>query len=140
MPFKSRKGIMRIIEVIIASIILLAATSYFLSPKIRVADWQATFMKAGIYDAIAAMDRSGMLDRHVKNNMAESMYGNLSLALPLQTDFAIKVSLPSGDSYDMCCSYSPECCKDTSKIRSYIEVPYVSKDYTVSLLVWNIYY
>ncbi|MBI5061469.1 MAG: hypothetical protein HZB67_04100 [Candidatus Aenigmarchaeota archaeon] len=134
------KGIMRIIEVIIASIILLAAVSFFLPSGIKSSEWSSSFVQTRAYDALVAIDRNSMLDMYVDNNMSAEMYNNLSQMLPLQVDFAIKISRADGSKYDMCCAYSEECCKNMSIVRNFIEIPYVAEGYKVNLLIWNIYY
>lgn len=141
--FSGSKGIMRIIEVVIASIILLAAMTYFLSPRITPSDWSTAYLQTEAQDALTSLDKAGLLDNYTaeKNNGGGyRLYRNLSVMLPKQVDFAINVTFSDGSSYDMCCDFDEPCCRGTEQVRAYTRVSYLSKDYQISLLLWHVFY
>jgi len=140
--FSGSKGIMRILEVVIASIVLLAALSYFISPQITQSDWQTANIQTETQDALAALDKAGLLDKYVaeRDGGGYDLYNKLSAMLPVQTDFSMNVVLINGSSYDLCCSFGQSCCKDIRNVKSYTKISYISTNYTVSVLVWRVFY
>lgn len=70
------KGFIKMLEVIIACIIMVSSLSYFFSVQVRTSEWPSAFLSNMGKDAMIVMDSSGTLRNLVtKNNFTESQMG-----------------------------------------------------------------
>jgi hypothetical protein len=144
----SNKGVVRIIEVVIAGIILLTAMTYFVSPRLAPSDWQTANLQIEVQDSLIVLEKSGLLDKYIAERGEGGgyrLYYKLSVMLPKQTDFAINVTFDDGSSSDLCCDYNEQCCRNIAQTKTYTTVSYLSRlnstsNYQISLKIWNVFY
>jgi len=85
------KGIARIIETIIASIIILTSLSFFLTGPVKTTNWDITVSEIRAQDAMAAVYGEGNLAIYIRNNDDVSLRSTLSNIFPASTDFSINI-------------------------------------------------
>lgn len=97
------KGFIRILESILASIILMGAMAYFFEPVVKYSDWSDTATSVEAGDALIVMGKNGKLDEYINYvNIDEvdcnkgcsdkvALNGNLSELLPKTVAFSVEV-------------------------------------------------
>lgn len=86
------KGFVRVLEAIIASIILLASLSYFFIPQVRQSKWDDVVINTQALESLTALKRSGDLDIFVINNDVDGLDIALRRMIPPVVDFSVEVS------------------------------------------------
>ncbi|MFH0949230.1 MAG: hypothetical protein V1802_01970 [Candidatus Aenigmatarchaeota archaeon] len=84
------KGLARILESIIASIILLVSLAFFFTSQIQQQDDIHYIVQAS--DMLVVMDKNGMLSDYVKNNDINSMNTTIRRMLSGAMDFSVEVN------------------------------------------------
>ena len=87
----NKKGFIRILETIMASIILLTALSFFFSAESPQNDWTDTLIQVQSQDALAVMYRTGTLNTNIMASDVEGMRNELKKLLPNNIDFSVEV-------------------------------------------------
>lgn len=89
------KGFIKILEAIIASIILLTSLTFFFSTQLRESNWGDTLLKIKTDDALAALVKSGDAQQYVRTNDTEGINNallNPNLAImPPTIDYSVQV-------------------------------------------------
>src|SRR3989338_3109322 len=94
------RGFIKIIEAVIASIILLTAMTFFFSAEAKYPRWGASLMQAEARDALAALNKSGAMNNFIENaykddaarqTAKEGMTGMLEAMLSGSTDFSLEI-------------------------------------------------
>mgnify|MGYP001565566033 CR=1 FL=1 len=83
------KGFIRILESVIASLILLSSLSYFFTASPH-SSWDTALLQTDVQDALAAMDRSVLQDNIIANNKA-GMENGIRALLPDTVDFSTTI-------------------------------------------------
>ena len=86
------KGFIRILESIIASVILIASLAFFFGPFIRYTEWDTTLMQTEVKDSLVVLHKSGLLTQYVKDNDIAGLNDKLTELLPKTIDFSIEIS------------------------------------------------
>lgn len=95
------KGFVRILEAIIASLILLSSLSYFFTISSS-NDWDITLLQADVQDTLVSMDRT-VLQAYLKDNDKVAIESTLRSLLPDTVDFSTTVEgLPNADIFIGC--------------------------------------
>jgi len=91
----SKKGFVKILEAVIASIILIGSVSYFFIPYIKSSDWSRSNLELQGRDALVALDNYGYLRTFIlENNITEDQKGleyYLKKMLPKSVMFSVEV-------------------------------------------------
>ncbi len=99
------KGFVQIIEVVIASVIVLSTASFFLPGYKASGEWDTISADITVKDALAVMHRSGMLDAYVKEDDASGMSKKLSSMLPSSVKHSAEITgVPNSRIYVGCIS------------------------------------
>ncbi|MBI2076705.1 MAG: hypothetical protein HYT72_05660 [Candidatus Aenigmarchaeota archaeon] len=85
-----RKGFIRILEVIIASLILLASLSFFFAATTTKTGNELEQMR--VEDVLASVQKSGLLESFVKTNDITGLNAKLKALMPQPIDFSIEIS------------------------------------------------
>ena len=85
------KGFIRILEAIIASIILIASLSYFFLPQSYQASWDDISSSVVVKDSIMAMEKSGKLAEYVRTNAVAALNSDLKEMMPTNIEFSAEV-------------------------------------------------
>lgn len=97
------KGFIRVLEAIIASIILIASVSYFFLPALHQSSWDDVVLSTRTKESLIAMEKSGKLASYVKNNDATSLNNDLRKTLPPNIEFSLEVrDIPNDIIYVEC--------------------------------------
>ena len=99
------KGFVRILETIIAAIIILTALSFFLPITIKQSGWDSTIAAARAQDALNVGYRSGTIAPYVKNNDNANLRSFLETLFSKSTDFSVEINgIPNSIIYLGCAS------------------------------------
>ena len=94
------KGFIRILEAIIASIILLTALSFFFKPQIISTGWDSILLKTTANDIVASLYFNGSMSKFVFENDDKGMNEYFGNALPKTTGYSVSVyNIPSHNIY-----------------------------------------
>jgi len=85
------KGFVKILEAIIACIILLASLSYFFTSYLRPSGWSDSVLKLEAQDALLVLDKTGEIQNFIKNNES-GLEERLTKMFPETTGFSITIS------------------------------------------------
>lgn len=85
------KGFIRILEALIASFIVLASLTYFLSAPVRYTPWGEVFLRIQAQDALVSLYKTNLLTRYVQENDIDALNGILTTLLPETADFSVEV-------------------------------------------------
>ncbi|MBI2578565.1 MAG: hypothetical protein HYW26_02525 [Candidatus Aenigmarchaeota archaeon] len=97
------KGFIRVLEAIIASIILIASVSYFFLPTTQQTSWDDVVLSTRTKESLIALEKSGKLAGYVKNNDAASLNNDLRKTLPPNIEFSLEVrDIPNDIIYVEC--------------------------------------
>ena len=108
------KGFIRILEAIIASLILLATISFFFSVPSET-DWDVALLQTDIQDSLIVMDKRN-LQNYIINNDKTSIRNELATLLPSTVDFSVILEgIPNPEIFISCA------CADTD-LRTIIQV------------------
>lgn len=92
------KGFIRILESIIASVVILSALTFFFTPSVKILGWEESNLHIEVYDTIESLYKSGRLSGYIMNNDATGMNSELSAAIKKNIDFSVSVSgIPNKD-------------------------------------------
>ncbi len=86
------KGFARILETMIAAIIILTSLSFFLPITIKQSGWDSTLLELRAQDAIIAGYNSGNIAQHVRNNDNTSLRNFLEKLFTKSTDFSVQIT------------------------------------------------
>ncbi len=126
------KGIIRILEAIIASVIILTAMTFFFTAKFR-PQAEENFIFVQAYDAVRVMDVKGDLSGYVKNNDAESMTNAFYSMFPSTLDFSIEVTGIANPKIYVACNCTPD---DFNDIRNILQpLSFYYKQRRIEILV-----
>lgn len=104
-------GFARIFEAIIASVILLAALTFFFVPQPHESGWEDKTLKVLAQDALESAYLNGTLARYVKTDNRTPLINIMSDMLSKTIDFSLEVrGIPNGIIYIACVD-----CTDTEK-------------------------
>jgi len=84
------KGIVKILEAIIASIILITTISFFITVE-RTTRWDTALFQTKMQDTLSSLDRSGNLELYVKNYDKEGFENLIKNTTGRTTDFSISI-------------------------------------------------
>jgi len=111
------KGLIRILEAIIASVIILTAMTFFFTSQFRPQVEESVLFIQG-YDALGVLNQQGLLEQYVKNNDAAGMTDQLATMLPATTGFSVEVvGIANPDIYIACNCTDAE----TNELRTMLE-------------------
>jgi hypothetical protein len=85
------KGFVKILEAFIASIILLAALSFYINPYIQRYDWSKTILETKTKSTLVVLDYSGYLDQLVRGNNKTGLTAKLDSLLPKSIEYSVEV-------------------------------------------------
>ena len=85
------KGFIKILEAVIASIIILASLTYFFSAPAKYKYWGETFSRIQTQDALASLYKSDLLTEYVQNNDVDGLNNTLTAMLPESLDFSVEI-------------------------------------------------
>lgn len=85
------KGFIRLLEAIIASIILIASISYFFIPAPSRSPWEDTVLSMRAKETLMALEKSGKLSGYVRTNDVASLNSDLKKMLPPSIEFSAEV-------------------------------------------------
>ncbi|MEM7826662.1 MAG: hypothetical protein QXQ40_00360 [Candidatus Aenigmatarchaeota archaeon] len=86
------KGFIRIIEVVIVSLVLLALLPYFFSTYIEPFEWDLVSLETQARDALIALDETGYLREFILSNNVIGLEDYLTKMLPNNAIFEVEVS------------------------------------------------
>ncbi|GEM_PF-2386751 len=86
------KGFARILETIIAAIIILTSLSFFLPITIKQSSWDNALLEMRAQDAISAGYKSGNIAPYIKNNDNTSLRNFLEKLFTKSTDFSVQIN------------------------------------------------
>lgn len=86
------KGFIRILEAVIASVILLSAFYAFMSPIKARTEWNEAFLQNQAEDALASMYKSNLINDKIISNDMISLYNKIKNMVPAATDFSGEIS------------------------------------------------
>ncbi len=91
------KGFIKILEVVIASVIILSVSSFFLVSKDSSADqWYKINAEISLKDSLAVLHRSGMLDKYISDDNPEIFFENFSAMMPESVEYSVDIEgIPS---------------------------------------------
>ena len=99
------KGIIRIVEAVIASIILLSSLTYFIFPYVAESGWGDLSLKMKVQDYLSSMDINDSLSFYINRNNGTLLYENIAAMLSGPTGFSVEiVGLPNDIIYISCLS------------------------------------
>ena len=84
------KGIVKILEAIIASIILITTISFFINVE-RTTRWDTALFQTKMQDTLSSLDRSGSLESYIKNYDKEGFENLIKNTTGRTTDFSISI-------------------------------------------------
>ncbi len=84
------KGFIRILEAILASLILISSLSYFFATPSKT-KWDVALLQANVEDTLLVLDKSNLQDLIIANNKTE-ISNRIRLLLPDTIDFSVLVS------------------------------------------------
>ena len=104
------KGFIRILELIVASVIILSSLTFFLSPSIKRLGWDETNIEIEVRDSLESLYKNGSLVIYVNENDAKGMVNGLSSEIKKNIDFSISVlGIPNNEIFVSClCTNSEE--------------------------------
>ena len=85
------KGIIKILEAIIASIILITTISFFITVE-RTTRWDTALFQTKMQDTLSSLDRSGNLELYVKNYDKEGFENLIKNTTGRTTDFSLSIA------------------------------------------------
>ncbi|MBI2579475.1 MAG: hypothetical protein HYW27_01075 [Candidatus Aenigmarchaeota archaeon] len=92
------KGFIRILESIIASVVILSALTFFFAPSVKSLGWEESNLHLEVYDTLESLYKSGSLAEYVRNNDASGLNSELSSIIKKNIDFSVSVSgIPDND-------------------------------------------
>ena len=92
------KGFIRILESIIASIIILSSVTFFFSSDVEKLGWDETGVKIEVGDSIESVYKNGNLVAYVRDNDADGISKELSSIIRKNIDFSILITgIPNRD-------------------------------------------
>ncbi len=86
------KGFIRILEAVIASVILLSTFYAFMNPIKARTEWNEAFLQNQAEDALASMYKSNLINEKIVSNDMISLYKKIKNMVPAATDFSGEVS------------------------------------------------
>lgn len=86
------KGFVKILEAIIASIILLASLTFFFIPNVQKSGWDDVALNVLAHDALETAYLNGTISRFVKSDDTTPLIDSISSMLPQTVDFSIEVN------------------------------------------------
>lgn len=126
------KGFVRILEAIIASLILIAVLPFFF-PKPAASEWTDVVLQTQAMDAVAALHKSGILEAYVKSNDASSLNAEMNKLLPKTVDFSVEINGIPNPVILVGCVCTPEQLNDLEGIL--VPVDFTYRQRTVSIRV-----
>jgi len=98
------KGFIRIIEAVIASIILLSSLTYFIHPYLTESGWDTVYLKMKIQDYLTSADINNSLSFYINEN-SSLLYEQLASVLSGPIGFSVEIyGLPNDIIYISCLS------------------------------------
>lgn len=125
------KAIMRMLEAIVSSIILLTALTFFFTSQERPAT-EDTFLVLQTLDMLASLEKSGSLANFIRNNDTAQLNSALRNLLPPTVDFSIEINgMPPKKIFVGCnCSIS-----DRTTLETMIEGTVMYRERSIEILV-----
>jgi hypothetical protein len=106
---RKKKGFVRILETILASMIILASLAFFFTADVGQSGWDNTFSEIRARDALNAGYKSGQMTTFIKTNNAVGLRDLLGKFFTRSTEFSAEVSgIPNPIIYLGCASCSPQ--------------------------------
>jgi hypothetical protein len=89
------KGFIKILEAIVASVIILTSLTFFFNTQLKETNWGDVYLKIRADDALATLVKSGTVQQAVKNDDATALNSvmlnaNLSM-MPITVDYSIQI-------------------------------------------------
>jgi hypothetical protein len=84
------KGIIKILEAIIASIILITTISFFINIE-RTTRWDTALFQTNVQDTLSSLDRSGLLQTHIRNYDKLGFESLIKSSIGKTTDFSLSI-------------------------------------------------
>ncbi|MFH1420438.1 MAG: hypothetical protein ABIG30_00545 [Candidatus Aenigmatarchaeota archaeon] len=86
------KGFMRVLEAIIASVIILASLSFFFGYQVRQSGWLQSELKVEGQDALNVIERMGLMDNYMRTGSGvEEIENALKKMLSQRIDYSIEI-------------------------------------------------
>ncbi len=85
------KGFVRILEAVVASIIILSAISYFFVPVSRETGWDDALLRLVMEDSLASMGKNSELNGFILANDAASLDAALKRLMPDNAEFSVTI-------------------------------------------------
>lgn len=130
------KGFVRILEAVVASVILIASLSaFFTIPK--KSDWDVALLQVQASDALVSLAKSGVLERHIRANDAAGMNTDLRRLVGETRDFSVTVEGMPNPLILMECVCTPEEALDVKAMfgipadRDEVTFPYKGRTITI---------
>ncbi len=104
------KGFIRILESIIASIIILSSLTFFFTPSVEKLGWEDSFIHMEMHDSVESIYKSGRLTDYVRRNDAHGLSSEISSLMKRNIDFSVSIKgVPNSDILVSClCSDDEE--------------------------------
>ena len=104
------KGFIRILESIIASIIILSSLTFFFAPSTEKLGWEDSFIHMEMHDSVESIYKSGRLADYVRRNDAHGLGSEISSLTKRNIDFSVSIKgIPNSDILVSClCSDNEE--------------------------------
>ncbi|MBI4018068.1 MAG: hypothetical protein HY368_00490, partial [Candidatus Aenigmarchaeota archaeon] len=85
------KGFVRLLEAVIASIILIASISYFFVPAAPQSSWDDTMAVIRARESLMSMEKSGRLADYVARNDVAAINADLRKSVPSNIEFSVEI-------------------------------------------------
>ncbi len=85
------KGFVRILEAVVASIIILSALSYFFVPVTRETGWDDALLRLAMEDSMASLGKNGELISFILANDATALDAALKRLMPDNAEFSVTI-------------------------------------------------
>lgn len=106
------KGFIRVLEMILASIILLSSLSFFFSTYIKPSRWQEAELQLYGQDILKSLDEAGLLRRMIEEGNVSGLEETIRKVLPESVGFLIEIEGLPKESITIACN-----CTDLEKDR-----------------------
>lgn len=131
------KGFIKILEAIIASVVILTSLTFFFNTQLKDTGWSNTLLKIRADDSLAALIRSGDLQQYVRANDAAGL-NDLMLdtdinMFPITVDYSIEIRGPPNPVIYVGCDCTQA---QVDNLRSYLgplDFQYKSRDISIRI-------
>lgn len=126
-----RKGFIRILEAIIASLILLTSLSFFFTPSVTKTD--NALEQVRVEDVLTSVQKNGLLKSFVKTNDITGLNAKLKALMPQSVDFSIEISNIPNPEIRIGCSCTDAQKSQLESILSPLRFPYKQREININV-------